>query len=116
MYIGDLDMLIFKESPTLLDYHLDRCEQLNLPYSNHVRGRQSGMRDGEHRFVGLHFSTSRWFAETAQIRSKYALNLIKSNLRKHMVSNECLLYRIAEESIGLPPFDDFPIYEYHGIH
>lgn len=117
VYIGDIDMLLFRESPTLLDYHLARCEQLKLPYSNRVRA-GSDMKDAEARLMGVHFAKNEWFAQTQFIRQKYLAMAGTPNLRVVVktASNEGLLYQIAKQRFGLPPVDPTPVYEYHGIH
>jgi hypothetical protein len=116
IYIGDIDMLIFREQPSLFEYHLSRCKETNLHYSNRVRGSASGMRDGEHRLVGLHFVDYFWYRQTAKARAEYAVALASTNLFDKFASNECILYDIAKKSCGLPPADERPVYDYHGIH
>jgi hypothetical protein len=37
LYIGDIDVFICREYPSLLEQHIEHCKVLNLPYSNFVR-------------------------------------------------------------------------------
>ena len=37
LYIGDVDIFICRETPSLLEQHIEHCKVLNLPYSNFVR-------------------------------------------------------------------------------
>jgi hypothetical protein len=50
-YIGDIDMLLVKETPALLDVHLANCQRYRLPFSNIVRW-QTKLPP---RLSGLHF-------------------------------------------------------------
>jgi len=36
-WISDVDFIILRESPSLLDFHLEHCRKFDIPYSNFVR-------------------------------------------------------------------------------
>jgi uncharacterized protein YcgL (UPF0745 family) len=51
--MGDVDILILPEQVSLLDYHKEQMERLELPFSNMVRADDRGMPTS--RLTGLHF-------------------------------------------------------------
>ena len=53
VYVGDVDMFILNESPSLLDFHISDLEQNKIPVSNCVRLDENG--DFINRLTGLHF-------------------------------------------------------------
>ncbi len=125
MLIGDVDMAICRESPSLIEQHIRHCESLGLPYSNFIRP------ETPTRMSGVHFiKTGEWFDSTTEQRKKF-LRLLRcggikfNNPKGH---NEQLLYSIIKESeIGLPPAskpfrfmtEDYSRHissHHHGIH
>lgn len=115
IYIGDIDMAIFREFPSLLDFHLSRCRKINLPYSNRVR-HGSGMQDSDRRLMGVHFARKEWFSRTASSREIYISQFNDIRNKVKTFSNEGLLFDLAKNNCGLPPIDSTPKYDYHGIH
>ena len=107
VYIGDVDILISKEFPTLEMQHLENCERNQLPYSNAVRATE------EKRLTGLHFIKKReYFSVMNPIIEKYADLLVKNKLFK--IRNETVLYNmIVESGLGLPKIYFRP---HHGLH
>lgn len=106
IYIGDIDMFIVKESPSLYDSHLKHCEEINLPYSNIIR-------ENTEKMTGLHFmKTQEYFPKALPIIEKYKNLIAQDNFNMH---NENLLYNILKESIGLPLIRG-NFNTHHGIH
>lgn len=93
IYIGDVDMMICKENPSLLDQHLADCKDKDLPYSNVVRV-------GQKRLVGRHFMTRDYFVKMKPVMSKYLdkLRTRSIRLKENVKGNEWLLYRMVRQS------------------
>ena len=117
VYIGDVDMMICKEDPSLMDQHIDHLQQNNLPYSNCVRPNTK-------RLSGLHFfNVEEYYKKMNPIIENYTLKLKRRNIGLHngKVRNEEILYKMIKESeIGLPK-DELRIDHngsgpHHGLH
>src|SRR5699024_7683075 len=37
IYIGDIDILIFRENKDIYSQHMEHCDVIELPYSNYIR-------------------------------------------------------------------------------
>ncbi|MCG8404646.1 MAG: hypothetical protein MI923_05550 [Phycisphaerales bacterium] len=98
VYLGDIDMFMCREAPSLVEFHLQRCAETALPYSNVIR-------PDTKRLSGLQFMiTKEYFSRTAEVRAKYDLMLRSEQLRlAERGGNEELLYQMMSESVGLPP-------------
>lgn len=106
VYIGDIDMLIVKEIPSLNELHIQHAEEIGLPYSNIIR-------PDTRKLTGLHFiRTQQYFPRVLPTMEKYR-KLIEED--KLDVSNENLLYQMMKESVGLPSIRGNFI-THHGIH
>lgn len=105
IYIGDVDIFICQENPTLLEQHVKHCKEQNLPYSNMVRPNST-------RLSGLHFiEREKYYLCIESVRQKY-VKLLKEN--KLNDTNEVMLYRMIKES-GM----EFPNNQWrphHGLH
>jgi len=101
VYMTDVDMLIMRESPPLLEQHIRHCEALGLPYSNFVR-------KGTRRMTGLHFmKAAEYFHTVTPVTDKYADLVRRRGIWAVMgggkSQGERLLYRIINEAgIGFP--------------
>ena len=106
IYVGDVDLLICRESQTLEDQHVKHCEEICLPYSNSVRPNST-------RFSGLHFVRREfYYAEMLPIIKKYAKKLREGELCNS--KNETILYNMIKESgLGFPKNWFRP---HHGLH
>lgn len=99
IYIGDIDMFIVKENPSLLTQHLIHCDTISLDYSNVIR------RANGRRITGLHFVKRKpYFEKALPVINRYA-ELIKNDCFKYeFESSEFLLYDIIEEAgLGFCP-------------
>jgi len=120
LYICDLDMLICREEPTLLEQHINHCKVLGLPYSNINRPNVSPPRIGGYHFV----EREPWFEAMLPVIKKYRKRLKSGDLTQAKVGkNESLLYIMIKESgLGLPleyNTNSSPEYHFrpeHGFH
>jgi hypothetical protein len=103
VYMGDVDMLICKESVSLVDQHINNMNLEKLPYSNIVR-------PNSERMSGLHFMSNEYFKEIEESRNHFE-KIIKSGKR---YKNENFLYKLIKHS-GLP-FPSGLFRPHHGIH
>lgn len=106
VYIGDIDMFIVPEETPLHELHVRHSSEIGLPYSNRVRR-------GQRRLTGLHFVRTRAYYERVipTIRT-YRDAALSGSLG---INNEELLYRMMDESVGLPKMVGNFV-SYHGIH
>ena len=116
IYIGDIDMLICKESPGLLERHKKHCNDTGLPYSNCVR-------PNTRRLSGLHFfDRERYYDAMRGVIDKYTkmLRNNKLGLRTGVRNEEVLYDMVLSAGLDLPP-DKFRIDingsgPHHGLH
>lgn len=106
VYTGDIDLFIVAETPGLCERHVAHCEQVELPYSNRVRG-------GYKKLSGLHFvRTNSYYPRVRPHMERYRDRIASGTYRMH---NEEMLYEMMEQSVGLPRVPGkFPVH--HGIH
>lgn len=122
MSIGDVDMAIYRESPTYMDQHLSHCSKIGIPYSNFIRPVGSGPR----RVCGIHvIQPKEWFAHILPMIQKYRSMLRdgKISLPDQGFNEQLLLKMIVESDLGEPPRDMFDTYwstlatsNHHGTH
>lgn len=106
VYIGDIDMFVVPEETPLHEVHAAHCREIARPYSNRVRGRQR-------KLTGLHFvQTREYFDALRPTMDRYREAALRGALQ---ISNEELLYRMIDESVGLPPFVGNFV-THHGMH
>lgn len=98
IYIGDIDIFINYENPSLLDQHLIHCETIGLDYSNVVR------RSHYNRVSGLHFvKREPYFFKMLPVIQKYT-KLMENNELMYDYSCEYMLYdMLAEAGLGICP-------------
>jgi hypothetical protein len=106
VYTGDIDLLIVRERPGLCEVHVAHSEEIQLPYSNRVRG-------GTRRLTGLHFvRTQAYYPNVRSTMDRYRRQIANGSLR---LNDEELLYAMMEESVGLPAKrGNFVVH--HGMH
>jgi hypothetical protein len=107
LYIGDIDVLITREEPTLCARRVQHAESIGLPYSNRVR-------PGTVKLIGIAHvvRTQAYFPAVLPVMQRRRAELAAGTLRMH---NEELLYRMMEESVGLPD-PQASLATHHGIH
>lgn len=122
IHIGDVDMGICQENPTIFEQHAEHCNMTGLPYSNFVRPVAP-----KNRFCGVHvIKTKEWFDLIAPSILKHKEIILKHGkwpCANPIGLNEQLLYQIIHESIGIPPTDLRATYDqciksfnHHGVH
>ena len=113
VYVTDIDMMILREDPTLLSFHLEEMLRDNLCYSNTPRKREQL---GAHRLTGLHFASRGWYEKTVSIRDKYRHMLNNGEIGNSRFDDELMLMQICKKS-GLDiPQKKGLISRHHGIH
>lgn len=94
-YIGDIDMLIAKENPDLIEGHINHSKLIGYPFSNIIRR-------GQKRLSGLHFvHVQKYYSIMNPIIKKYSKdisNFFEKNL--WCDNNEMFLYEIIREGFG----------------
>lgn len=106
VHIGDVDLLIVREEPTLCERRVRHSEEIGLPYSNRVRT-GTKLLNG----IGQFARTSAYFPRVLPLMLRYREQIANGSLQMH---NEAFLYRMMEESAGLP--ERGRLDTHHGIH
>ena len=131
-YFIDIDMFYVKESPSLLNQHINHCKVLDLPYSNLIRKktfhpwrkgninqRIKGLNLFEslkigaklsiesYKLSGLHFvKTKEYYSGLKNVLNKYKDFIFSEKSFVHHpagFNNECFLYDMIKDSgMGLP--------------
>lgn len=113
-YITDIDMMIMRENPTLLDFHIAEMKETGLCYSNCIRG--GGEEDGANRLTGLHFVNRQWWNDTRAVRDRYLMALKRGSFGHIAIDDELMLMKIVKESgLGIVPRRTLVV-RHHGIH
>lgn len=107
VYIGDVDVLIARQEPSLCARRVQHSETIGLPYSNRIRPRTT-------KLVGIAHvvRTHAYFPALLPLMRLYRDAIAAGTLRMH---NEEVLYRMMAESVGLPD-PDAGLATHHGIH
>lgn len=119
LYIGDIDIFITEECPSLFEQHKSHMDFLGVPFSNIVR-------PGKPRLSGLHcVRVGEYYSKVANAQKTLCLKLKDPNLKKNM--NEYLLYDMIQESglltdkifwtgDGRRPWLRSQFRPFHGVH
>jgi hypothetical protein len=107
VYIGDIDVLLAREEPSLCVRRVGHSEAIGLPYSNRIRPNTTKLAGIAH-FV----RTQAYFPRLLPVMQRRRAELAAQTLRMH---NEELLYRMMEETVGLPD-PQASLATHHGIH
>jgi len=115
VYITDVDMMILREEPGILEFHTAEMESTGLCYSNSIRKKHSEPQ-GDDRMTGLHFATAEWYRRTQDVRSRYFHAVDSGEFGNGRFDDELILKSVCEKSgVGIPR--RFPlIARHHGIH
>jgi hypothetical protein len=112
--ITDIDMLIMRETPTLLDQHASSMKLNGTDcYDNYI----STFERGEPRIPGVHFVTKEWWKKTKEARAEeqQGLNLSRPSPPDYN-HDEMMIGRIIQRS-GLKMCDTHQhLWAHHGIH
>ncbi|MDQ0243018.1 hypothetical protein J2S09_000554 [Bacillus fengqiuensis] len=111
VYIGDVDFLIIKETPSLLEGHLEHCKNIELPYSNQIR-------PNSNRLTGLHFfKVEEYYKAMNPIIEYYQHHLDEVYKEMNLYrTDEKFLYKIIEKGIGFSKINQFLYRPHHGFH
>lgn len=110
--LTDVDMLIYREDPTIVDQHMRDLHKNGLRcYSNYV----STIHDSSPRLPGVHFVTKDWWDITRDSRTHYAEYLLKNGSPAWWF-DEVMLYNIAKESGLKIQNTALNLWCHHGIH
>ncbi|QDI92863.1 hypothetical protein EPH95_18205 [Salicibibacter halophilus] len=111
VYVGDVDFLIVKESPSLLEGHVAHCQKTGLPYSNQVRPNSK-------RLTGLHFfNVKPYYQKMGETLAYYRNNpeRITEDFQS-LKRDEEMLYQLIEQQIGFDGLDAYHYRPHHGFH
>ncbi|KNC86251.1 hypothetical protein SARC_01573 [Sphaeroforma arctica JP610] len=136
-YVGDVDVFILRETPSLVKQHVQHMQMIGEPYSNvdrYVMGMPDKIDKGHkcraadcHRVTGLHFfetkpymarikhAQAKWEGFLAQMGGKKMCSSIL-NVRKLAWCDETLLYRIITDSGMSVPTRQQWFRPHHGVH
>lgn len=111
VYIGDVDFLIIRENPSLLDGHKTHLNKIDVPYSNALRANST-------RLTGLHFiKVKEYYQKMEPLIQTY---LKKPNLLykqcKYLNNDEEFLYRFIKKGIGFGKVRKHHYRPPHGFH
>ncbi|MBY7142194.1 hypothetical protein KFZ56_03620 [Virgibacillus sp. NKC19-3] len=111
VYIGDVDFLIINEHPSLLESHLDHCQQISLPYSNQIR-------PGSKRLTGLHFyQVDEYYEKMNSAIQHYVDDPEKiTQAFQTLKRDEEFLYQMIEKNIGFRDMKKYHYRPHHGFH
>lgn len=127
LYIGDIDILIIKEEPNLMEWHLSKMDEHNICYSNSIWHCDWGEGAiGTERMTGLHFCKRKeWYEKMWPTLVRYRDMIKESGLPKTFIdpgsnkfggiySNEVALYVMMKES-GIN-INHTGLMNYSGLH
>lgn len=114
VYVTDIDMMIFRECPTLQEFHKTEMIDTGLCYSNSLRNNNE--ENAYERVTGLQYNTPEWYEKTAERRAYYHAEVLAGRVGKNRIDDELMLKKIIVESgLPLPPKKSL-IHRHHGIH
>jgi hypothetical protein len=127
VFINDVDFIILREKPSLLEFYQSHLNKFSLPFGNFIR---KNIQDQPKRLSGSHFiKVNDYYKKTESIIKEVLcdpfFDITKSNIRYHsrgeiVYSDENLLYEIVRKSFN---FNEANYTEsknsfahHHGIH
>jgi hypothetical protein len=114
IYVTDVDMMILREKPTLMDFHLREMKKTGLCYSNSKRYSEP---QGDRRMTGLHFCNQRWYRKTQSQRDIYIHMLENGEICNNRFDDELILMKVMNDSkIEISPRFVSLVLRHHGIH
>lgn len=113
VYINDVDMMVLRESISIVDFHTAEMRETGLCYSNTPRRREYL---GTSRLTGLHFVNQEWYPRTSKQRELYENMLKNGEIGNSRFDDELVLMKIARESGLKIPKPRQLLNRHHGIH
>lgn len=120
--IGDVDILVVREEPPLLDQEVARADALGKPYANVVRdapGHRHEMGGCHFLAVGPYFSAMQPLIEEARADTSTLVPPARRGGEQWRAYNENLLYRLVKRGLGVHEADEprpFSWNSEHGFH
>lgn len=117
VYMGDVDILILKETESLFEFHKNQAKKFDLPFSNKVRILSDGR--SSKRLTGLHFIEVNSYYDCINFTLQKLNNdkQFKINFFKDIYRDEHFLYKLVKNNIA---FDDKLLFTairpWHGFH
>lgn len=115
IYIGDIDILIKRDTPTLLEKHLAICDKQNLPFSNTCGIDDPATRG--HRVTGIHFFQNderEYIQKILSTLHDMKLDSSYYNDKLGRVDNQHFLYCLLQDAGYTVP--DHKEFYYDGLH
>ena len=113
IYVTDVDMMVLREDPSILDFHLKQMKKDKLNYSNSPRTTEYL---GESRLTGLHFASQQWYKDTKLERESHLRLLKAAKIGERDIDDEISLMNICKNAkIGIPKPRPL-LRRHHGIH
>lgn len=110
-YIGDVDFLIIRETPSLINGHKKHSNKIGVPYSNAIRAHST-------RLTGLHFiKVKDYYQKMEPLIQSYLENpkqLYKEV--KNLQYDEEFLYKLIKHGIGFGKIRKHHYRPPHGFH
>ena len=113
VYVTDVDMMILREDPTILDFHLKEMKQTKLSYSNSPRTSEYL---GASRMTGLHFANMYWYQQTLMEREAHLRLLNEAKIGDRREDDEICLMNICKNAHLRIPSPRPLATRHHGIH
>lgn len=116
IYIGDIDILIMRDTPTLLEKHLAICEKQNLPFSNTCGIDDPATRG--HRVTGIHFfqNDERGYLQNikrALLGGNVSTDMTYNEKLKRLDNQQYLYMLLQDAGYKIPDHKEF---YYDGLH
>jgi hypothetical protein len=107
-------MMVLREEPTLMEFHLKEMENSGLCYSNSPRKSEPM---GDKRMTGLHFCSQKWYRKTQEARDMYFHMLENGEIGNGRFDDELALMKVVKSSkIDVSPRFTPLVQRHHGIH
>lgn len=104
-WIGDVDFLHIRETPSWLEREIGYSEKIGFPYSNVVRGPTAGV--WSEVLTGWHFIVVKpYFEAMSPVIKEFKakpVSMARDGVMRHAMENERLLYYLVSKGLGVPP-------------
>lgn len=110
VYIPDTDLFMCPEQPSLVEQHVARARQFDLPYSNVLRPTELPRLHGWHFII-----TEPYFRIMKPVLDRYREQLLRRELPPRINDEHLLQRMVVEAGLALPPQGTLFV-GYHGLH
>lgn len=103
VYFGDIDIMILPEKISIIEFHKNQMNELQLPFSNKVRLTPDGTISS--RLTGLHFiECKEYYEKINPIVKKITTDLeFRNDYLKDLDRDEKLLYKLCHDAFLMDP-------------